>query len=414
MEDLAEPQRRYTAGGVALVVWGLFVVASFLTLLLPLLASEITGSLGVDYTEFNVLSETFVIVGTVSLIIWGVICDRFGEIKSLAVAISSIGIGGLTIAISANYSISIFGAAICGAGTAGLPFIGLVIFCRHAPESSFGRWFLIPVLASSWGVFVGPTIVRFMTSAVSWRVSLAISIVIAGLCSVCLLLIAKQIYASPPEYPMARKVESINHNGGGALVFIGLAVALTVGQKSTGTIFLPGNVYEVIGGTLPSYEVLGGLIFVNSLATSIGLIIGAVIADLSKRSIWWVVGVLFCGATVAFCGIGLIFPKTLTPMLLMFSFGLMIGVTHIPLLKIFVSRSPQKFLGTSLACFKFCLVGGLAWLLYPVEPLFKDATPTITLGWLSASLLIAAASLVLVHFLIGREETNQSLFRNST
>gem|GEM_PF-2088481 len=313
--------------------------------------------------------------------------------------------GGAITVLSPQLLVLLAGAAIFGAGAAGLPFIGLVIFCRHVPEPSFGRWFLIPALCSGWGAGIFVFASHFISSLVGWRLSLGIMVIVTALFAFCVLLVVKRIILSPPAYPIKPLAKDLKGKGLGVLIMLGLAIALTAGRENTVITYLPVYLDELSGRQLPSTENFGRAIAASNLVISLGIIIGAIIADFIKNPIYWIAGVVVSGALIAFIAMLSLFPESLKSGILLFSFGLTIGITCIPLLKLFVLRTPKKFLGIGLAYFQVCL-GGLTFLLSPFESFLIDEASRFLVGWLITSLLIAASLLVIVQFITIRREGN--------
>ncbi len=141
----------------------------FLRVAPSVMVPELMGTFKVDATAIGALSAFYFYIYAPMQLPVGVLTDRYGARKLLAIAAFIAGLGSLLFSISPEYSIAALGRLLMGAGSA-FGFVGLVYICSHWFEEK-KRGILIGLGSSigTLGAVMGEGPLRSLINLFGWR-----------------------------------------------------------------------------------------------------------------------------------------------------------------------------------------------------------------------------------------------------
>jgi len=215
------------------VIWGLAALFYFYEFLLrvapTVMVPELMSAFGVTATAIGTLSAFYFFTYGPLQVPVGVLTDRYGARRLLALAAFIAGLGALLFAIAADFWLAVFGRCLMGAGSA-FAFVCMIYISSHwFKENKRGILIGLANGAGMIGAIMGEGPLRLVMHVYGWRLSM-LGLGIFGL--FLALLIYLLVRNNPPEItrlddkskkkqiPIRKKLSAITHNGQAWLVSI--------------------------------------------------------------------------------------------------------------------------------------------------------------------------------------------------
>lgn len=173
-----DPRRRRWVAFAALVsVYGLVSVYRLST---AVLADDLSAAFDVTGAQLGTLHASFFYIYALLQLPAGVLADRLGSRKTVAVGGVVMSVGGLGFAAADSYLTAFLGRALIGLG-GGLLFVAILRFCANwfRPDE-FGRMNGITIAVAGLGGILATTPLALAVGALGWRETIA-AISVAGL-----------------------------------------------------------------------------------------------------------------------------------------------------------------------------------------------------------------------------------------
>lgn len=273
---------------IALIATGHFA-SHFYILVLPPLFPVLARELGVGYAELGLALA--VLNGTTALFQApiGFLVDRFGPLAILVAGQTLFAGATAAIGLFASYPALLVCCAFAGLGNAVYHPADYAILGSRVSTARMGRAFSIHTFGGYLGFAAAPVTVVGLGEWLGWQQAL-IAVGLAGLAISAALLVFREALAVPPAGPA--------HDGGG----LGAGIALLVSRPML-IAFAFFTLYALAQGgingfTVASLEALYGFGLVAAnlpltaflLATTLGVLLGGVLADRTDRHDAVVVG----------------------------------------------------------------------------------------------------------------------------
>lgn len=158
------------------VIWalaGIFYFYEFFIRVAPsVMVHELMGTFGITATAVGTLSGFYYYIYSPMQIPVGVLTDRFGARRLLAIAALVAGLGTLLFSFAQHYAVAACGRFMMGAGSS-FGFVGMIYICSHwFPEKKRGILIGLANTIGMLGAIMGEGPLRIGINVFGWRLTL--------------------------------------------------------------------------------------------------------------------------------------------------------------------------------------------------------------------------------------------------
>lgn len=143
----------------------------FFHLMFPALFPFLIAEFNVGYAKVGTLTMVFFVVSGVGQAIAGIWVDKFGAHRVLCVGISLLTLSAICVALSANFTMLMFAAAIAGAGNSVFHPADFALINHRVSVPRLGHAFSVHGLSGNLGWALSPLLMVAVATMHGWRMA---------------------------------------------------------------------------------------------------------------------------------------------------------------------------------------------------------------------------------------------------
>src|SRR6516164_10980160 len=264
MTDAAESEAAARARGRAMILPLALAqfIASYAATNMNVAISAIAKDLGTDVAGVQTAITLFTLTMAALMIPGSKLTDIWGRKRCFILGLIVYAVGGLLALLSFGLVQLIIGYSLLeGVGSAlMIPPIYILVTVAFPDVKSRARYFGVVSGAGGLGAAAGPLIGGVVTSAISWRASFGLQVLVVG----WIILLARKIIDTPPEEPRPRfdVIGAVLSAAGLFFIVLGLLQSRTYGFGVSRQDFAIGNTVIIPKGSISPvwiYVAIGAL-----------------------------------------------------------------------------------------------------------------------------------------------------------